>query len=53
MMSNKEKDRQRKVDYVRRQLDAAAEDGVIPYCMDESEDRADMALWIVDNILPL
>jgi len=42
-----------KVDYIRRQLDGAANDGHIPYCMDNADDRAAMAEWIADNILPL
>lgn len=43
----------KKIDYVRRQLDNAANAGEIPWCMDDEEDRARMAEWFVKNILPL
>lgn len=45
--------RAKKVDYITRQMEQAFKRGHIPYCMDNEYDRARMAEWFYDNILPI
>lgn len=45
--------REKTVRFIKHMLDIYFKDGELPYCMDNEHDRAMMAEWFYDRILPL